>query len=804
MSNQSFTSLRMVTQRLATTPATQLPHVATILAGFISDNRRAFALNKNESDTKSGSEVQVTIHKLKTQLSTLLEDKSPHARFSAIILIKATIEVGGWNVLQGAARWVRGMISILGRPDSPASKKLCVLTLTRIFLLTHDHQSLVREITTPSLAPFITAGLNALFPPNTQSSLLLTILQSFCKLIVVHPTSLRPFVPQIRALVFPLIAPTPSNLGGDSISIPFPVEKAAQQLFALLPVCGQRNSAAQEWSKSFDNVVALTQRTANRTFRCFIEAWRPRAETINNDDLAFGDVVSDPYPQPLALPGWTGIYAGIERLNGLLGIIQTLLSCTTSTPVAVPVSDVVSLTNRILSLLQSGSSGSFDTRPEIGRDEHEALDAGLPQLHKSAIGVLSALMARAGSGYMSVLPITMDQVLRILDNEGVNDQVRQASYAFISDAIKHWGLTFPSSSKKVTSSYVKFACTDLLPLGESLVPEALNLSSTSTTLKNGRLSTRSPNSYLQLSSRNIQTTARKTDLQATATSLLQLALTHLPTGYLSPSARAQVDRTAILIGNQELMLASVMNPPLNAKGQHLAASILPLLARNNGGILGVEALLRPQMPMMPTIVGNYPSTEVDEEAKSFEQSRDRLADSLHDNTHSFSQSANSHEAYTTPMSESNVVISNGSGHNLPESGHELPKSFGFLESSKRSRDSDELQNKIAQEGELENAQGGASFEDAPSSKRPRLTSEETEQRQQLIESTKDALVPEKQSSNTFIPQLPLGDLNKENDSADSDESEFELPKLYLDSESDEENSDEEQDGDEENGDEKKG
>ncbi len=110
---QMATPLRMVIQRLSSTPTAQLPHVAPVLAGSITDSRKAFIIAHNESKSKSGSEMNVLIHKLKAQLSALLQDKSPQARYSALILIKATIEVGGWNVLQGSGAWVRAMIANL-------------------------------------------------------------------------------------------------------------------------------------------------------------------------------------------------------------------------------------------------------------------------------------------------------------------------------------------------------------------------------------------------------------------------------------------------------------------------------------------------------------------------------------------------------------------------------------------------------------------------------------------------------------------------------------------------------------------
>lgn len=109
-----FNPLRVVTQRLSSTPSRQLPHIAPYLATTITQCGRAFATPAKDGQAVGGSESTVTFHKFKTQLSALLQDKSPEARHAAVILIKATVEVGGWNVLQGVGAWVRGLISILG------------------------------------------------------------------------------------------------------------------------------------------------------------------------------------------------------------------------------------------------------------------------------------------------------------------------------------------------------------------------------------------------------------------------------------------------------------------------------------------------------------------------------------------------------------------------------------------------------------------------------------------------------------------------------------------------------------------
>lgn len=108
---QSCTPLRVVTQRLSTTSAEKLPHIAPSLAASITQSRKAFGSSQDDGTDKSGAAM--VVHKLKTQLSALLQDRSPSARYAATILIKATVEVGGWNVLQGVSPWVRGLIAII-------------------------------------------------------------------------------------------------------------------------------------------------------------------------------------------------------------------------------------------------------------------------------------------------------------------------------------------------------------------------------------------------------------------------------------------------------------------------------------------------------------------------------------------------------------------------------------------------------------------------------------------------------------------------------------------------------------------
>ena len=106
--------LRVVTQRLSSTPVKQLPHVAPYLAVNIAQHGQALAKSPQKDKNGSKTDSAVIVHKLKTQLSTLLQDKNREARYAAVILIRAIVEVGGWNVLQGVGAWVRGLVGLLG------------------------------------------------------------------------------------------------------------------------------------------------------------------------------------------------------------------------------------------------------------------------------------------------------------------------------------------------------------------------------------------------------------------------------------------------------------------------------------------------------------------------------------------------------------------------------------------------------------------------------------------------------------------------------------------------------------------
>ena len=107
--------LRALCFKLSTTPASELLRQTPSLLRLVlrcqsplSDSSLAGTSSKSDASASS-----VLVHKLKIQLTTLLNGKSSEGRFTAVVLIKAVVETGGWEVLRGSESWVRGLLSVL-------------------------------------------------------------------------------------------------------------------------------------------------------------------------------------------------------------------------------------------------------------------------------------------------------------------------------------------------------------------------------------------------------------------------------------------------------------------------------------------------------------------------------------------------------------------------------------------------------------------------------------------------------------------------------------------------------------------
>ena len=578
---------RIINNRLGTTPTWQLPHVVPHLANIISKCGPIWS-SAAASESRDKAESDVLLHRYRTRISTLLQDKNPQARWAAVVLVKATVEAGGLAVVRESGSWIRFMIAMVGSIDPSSTKKLCIVTITRCFLLTQGHQSILRELTTPMLPAFLSATLKILHrPSDVKESLLLIALDALSELLPYHPSSIRPFLSQIRSCILPLLAPTPSSLVDSedpatvSVVATEAVASGARRLYIMLFYCAPKKTEAEEWVKAAKIVCDTIHITADRVFRAFIEDRQPITSYPKLPPLSTAETVGCLGGSLMGLPGWTGIQGGIERLVGLLRTLKAFMATHTSFAVAAPVGSVLEVFTRVVSVLSFPNQSKSQFNPEIGRDEREGVFEGLPDVHTAAVDALGSMNWRLGHGAASLFNETLEQCLLLLRLERSSIPLRIAIYGFVSNALHRFGLTVEQHLRDQLSACVSIGCEDLL---SSLIPMQ---ESTEITLDTHETMTKDS------TFRSSKIRQPLTDVQRAAANMLSSALTDLPDNFLSRSTRSQIDRIAILVQHEEILLASVLYP-----GKGAWPSLMPLLARAGPKSLVTEGLMKPRMPLI--------------------------------------------------------------------------------------------------------------------------------------------------------------------------------------------------------------
>ncbi|KAI4176113.1 MAG: hypothetical protein LQ346_007947 [Caloplaca aetnensis] len=484
----------------------------------------------------------------------------------------------------------------------------------------------------PSLPSFITTCVRLSKDINdvasarlgVHDSLLSTILWAFGKLIPQHPRTFKPFLDQIRALVLPLTAPTPSNLSLDRHAAQDSFKtcseilaQRARYIFVLVNTRALKSSSSQEWEGSLSHMISAAHQTADRVFRGVSEDWN--SDSWNNFLKASVDSSLEGICQTSdgesEWPGWTGIHAGLERLNGHLSTIYMYLSSPTPTPVAVPVFKLVGLIDRMLSVLPPSGRGTKDaaskgtqTRPEISRDEREAVWTWLPSIHVSVIQILQQLVIRLGEGSMSLHQQLLSLTIWTFEHERVHVDIRKAVYRILPQLIARSKPGLHRSIASALSACLHVCCDDLLPPRAGTNSAQDNAASTDMALNNDSANAEA---YLKKNDSTPTCSGTLSDLQELAAKLLCAALEDLPSGFLSSPLRSKIDQTAVLTQNMRLLQSSVLNPP-SKPGRKMQSSVMPLLARQFPQSPCTEALLRPRMPLVQLKTDDDPQ-ESDEE-----------------------------------------------------------------------------------------------------------------------------------------------------------------------------------------------
>ncbi|KAB8270229.1 rRNA processing/ribosome biogenesis-domain-containing protein [Aspergillus minisclerotigenes] len=610
-------SLHAVNHRLTNIPVKQLPPIASCLATSLSNCGELLSAPQNQK-SKSESDNAVQVHKLMTRLASLLQDRSPEGRWTAVVLVKAVVEAGQWEILRGCEPLVRGLIAILAKPDPNSTKRMSIITLTRIFHLTYQYPTLVREITTPSLPSFLTSALNLIsVKPSSEptrklkphSPFLETVLNALGELIARHPTIFRPFSAQIHSILQAII-------GSTSPTFPQTALDSAERLFISLHHCAPKNTSGEEWKNACQMTIASIHGAADYVFRAVVEQWESVDPALRQASRPqdYSREVGDGGLDTLGLAGWQGLDSGVNRLVVLLQMLSTCLTTATASMVAIPIGPILDLTSRLTAVVVPSDGRDIQANPQISRTEREHLFAELPRIHVGCMELLQNLVKTLETGAIPVTQTILEQTLWVYRAENFSREIRISAYHLVQTLLTRMGPSLTKQSLASLADLIRASCHDLLPPTHDQSASARASSGAKDKAKPNH-ATANADSFLNpmLKQSRQSDISSFSSLTKAASELLAGVLTHAPTEYLSPSLRAEIDRTIILTSDKHTMLASVLNPVPAAKGRGVSASIMPFLARSFPAEIEVEALIRPRMPVLMNAPGIGGYTDIEEE-----------------------------------------------------------------------------------------------------------------------------------------------------------------------------------------------
>ena len=588
-------------------------------------------------------------------LTEMLYDASPAKQRSAIALIKSIADTHVTRVTSQVPHLLR---LLNNKKAHPTTKRICVVTLARIFTLTQGNAELTRTVTTPSLPSFISTCLNLIASKSrptsrahqrTRQVVLESILESFRMLLPLYPTTFRPYESQVRDLVCSLLASTPSSThspeSGDLVISPSPlVVRSAASVYALLHFTVSKNEQSRKWNSDVRHVISEAHSVANEILRPFVEEWQSSAGyPIPAPSSGEGEPAQQEGSKSVGLLKWSGIYAGCERMNELLRLLKVLIATGTAGSVSFPVDTVQDLLRRLY-LATIPPRGNRDNglriNEAVGRDERVALCSKLPSIHVAALKVIEVLFERFGASCPGFANDIVNYVLHAFRTERMYQSVQKHYYRAVGYYLRLYGIGLGRDRAQDLADLIQACCEDLTPLKHRIPTQ------------NASFNASHNESHLSINNLNDDIEAREPAL-----SLMEAYLSKVPSEHNSSSIRSQLLRTAILSGDERVMLASTVNPsPALTQGVTHASSIVPFLARAYKTSVTTEVLLRPRLPPLTAASSTIADMAeiIDEDTVEVSQGDDSEEEDSH--------SAKPSELFSVPsFDERNSLPANRSG-----------------------------------------------------------------------------------------------------------------------------------------------
>ena len=238
-----------------------------------------------------------------------------------------------------------------------------------------------------------------------------------------------------------IIAPTPSTdiaedhhpTHGDNDMLPETLA-SAQKLWVLLPFAVPKERSEIAWTSNMDGLISNLHHTADLAFRAVHEDWQSssgwQAQPTNLQQIA--RVVTGTGLQPIeSLPRWIGVYAGVERIAGLLQLLRIMLRNPTPTIVDLHMGKIADVLTRVMSLtVPSAKENYLRLNPQIGKAEKDGLFLGLPRIHAASLAVMEATVDRLGPNAVSLGHRLLRQITWVFKAESWHPYAQRYSSSF--------------------------------------------------------------------------------------------------------------------------------------------------------------------------------------------------------------------------------------------------------------------------------------------------------------------------------------------------------------------------------------
>ncbi|GAM86730.1 hypothetical protein ANO11243_047490 [Dothideomycetidae sp. 11243] len=595
-------ALRAISLRIASAKTVELPHIVASQVHSLKDCGDILSQSWSPQSGDAGAEVSLVVHRLLTQIASLLQGRQPEERWAAAVLIKAVVEAGGFEMLSRGKHWVSGLVGNLRRPDPSSSRALYAITLTRIFMLTWAFPSLVREMTTPALPQFIKTCLSNISSTSTTDKERRTVLECLLKLIPHHPTVFRSYIKEIQVVCDAFGGP---NESGQHPPLDFPVttstRDAAARLGSIMHSCAAKQGSTSTWESSLSTIIVRCHEAADVVLAGVDEVSGSReSKKTNFQNNSSGQ--STEYRV-------RSIYQATSQLNRLMHSLAGFIITDSGNVVTIAVPTIQGLLSRLLTVVVSQSRQLPKFNAGSSGEDRDACLECLPRIHVAALETACAFLQRFERAFDSLGPILIQQIGWLFSAEAVYADIRTACYSALKVILSGLGLSMSKELVDSLGGIIKHCCTDVLSKEQQAEKATLANSLTG--------GSKHSNGTSELSASQPAPGTSLHGLQVAASEMLEVILVSVPRLLLPDTIRSQIDRTAVLSGQTDLLVASVMNPSKRKDGKP-APSLLPFLARKYYSTSIVEALLRPRAPVLQS-----GSLQSDEESwpRAVEQTR---------------------------------------------------------------------------------------------------------------------------------------------------------------------------------------